>query len=103
MRAFLRNMWALQPEPLDAHTLERLDGLVGRLADAVVRRGLATPAVLVLDSAQPLAFAGSQALVFLEPLVRAFLEAPDYDLLIRLLEDRDRVEALIEAIEAREP
>ncbi len=95
----LQNMWSLAPEPLDPTQGERVEALIQRVATEVVRRRLTAPAVLVLESARPLCFLGSQALVFLDPLVRAFLNAPDYDLLVRILEDRSRVERLIEVIE----
>jgi len=95
----LPNMWSLAPEPLDPRLAERTEALIQKVAGEVVRRRLAAPAVLVLETGRPLSFLGSQALVFLEPLVRAFLRAPDYDLLVRALEDRSRVERLIEVIE----
>lgn len=95
-------MWSLEPEPLDPETEARMGALVERLAGEAVRRRLALPALLVLETGKPLAFAGSQALVFLEPLVRAFLNPSDYDLFVKLLEDRRQVERLIQALEARE-
>lgn len=100
--SFFRNMWSLETEGLDPETSARMDALVDRLATEIVRRRLAVPAIVVLESARPLTFVGNQALVFMEPLVRAFLAAPDYDLFVKLLEDRDRVEALIAAIEAKD-
>lgn len=100
--SFLSNMWSLEAEPLDPDTASRMADLVERLAAEVVRRRMVTPALVVLESARPLAYAGSQALVFLEPLVRTLLSAPDYDLFVKLLEDRDRVEGLIAAIEAKD-
>lgn len=100
--SFFRNMWSLETERLDPDTATRMDALVDRLATEVVRRRLAVPAIVVLESARPLTFVGNQALVFLEPLVRTFLSAPDYDLFVKLLEDRDRVEGLIAAIEAKD-
>lgn len=98
----LSHMWSLAPEPLDPELAERVNALIQRVAGEVVRRRLATPALLVLETAKPLSFLGNQALVFMEPLVRAFLPAPDYDLFVKLLEDRSRVERLIEVIEERE-
>jgi len=95
----LQDMWSLAPEPLDPLLAERTEALIQKVASQVVRRRLAAPAVLVLETGRPLSFLGSQALVFLEPLVRAFLQAPDYGLLVRVLEDRSRVERLIEVIE----
>ena len=63
-----------------------------RLARGIVARGLATPAIFALESCKPLSFLGSQLLVFVQP----FYSAPDW---IDVLEDRERVERLICAIE----
>lgn len=94
------NMWAVAPrEDLSPEEEARMAGLIERLAREVVRRELTPAAILALETARPLTFAGSQALVFLEPLVRLFLEVRDYDLFVRLCEDRDRVEELLLAIE----
>ena len=98
----LSHMWSLAPEPMDPELSERVNALIQRVAAEVVRRRMATPALLVLETAKPLSFLGNQALVFLEPMVRAFLPAPDYELFVKLLEDRSRVERLILAIEEGE-
>lgn len=97
----LANMWAMEPERLDPEDAARMSDLIGRVADQVVRRRLAPVALVVLETGRPLSFVGSQALVFLDPLVKLFLNVKDYDLFVKLLEDRDRVEQLIAAIEER--
>jgi hypothetical protein len=76
--------------------------LVGRVAAAVVRRQMAVPAVLLLESTKPLAFLGGQALHFLAPMVTAFVDLRELRALAGLLEDRDKVEALLRRIEALE-
>jgi hypothetical protein len=48
------------------------EALITAIASRVVRMGLAVPAVFFLESSKPLSFIGSQALVFLEPFVKAF-------------------------------
>ncbi len=63
---------------------------------------MAAPAILFLESGKPLAFLGSQALIFAEPMVRAFFSAARYGDVQRLLEDRTNIERLIQKIEARE-
>ena len=98
-RLDLGNMWSLEPEPLDPGLAERMEALIQRIAAEAVRRRLATVAVLALESGKPLSFLGSQALVFLEPLVRTFLDPPDDELFVKLLEDRSRVERLVEVLE----
>jgi hypothetical protein len=76
--------------------------LLERIAERVVRMGLAVPAVFFLESVKPLSFVGSQALVFFEPFVRAFLVMPDYERFARLMEDRAAIERLLIAIEGRD-
>ena len=74
--------------------------LVERLATAVVDRRLETPTILLLESTKPLAFLGSQTLHFFEPMVSTFVDRPEYSVATRLLEDRDKVEVLLNRIEA---
>lgn len=105
MRRWLRNAFALE-------TAERGVGgavdqeLLAHLADTIVRYGLATPALLLLQSSLPLNFVISQWLVFQAPVVRvlcvrsAGLRA-QYEALIRVLEERGGMERLCAAIEAR--
>jgi len=75
---------------------------IERLADEIAARNLAVPAIVALESAKPLTFVASQALVFFDPIVRLFLDIKDYRRYIELLEDRENVEELILAVEARE-
>ncbi|MGI5843996.1 MAG: hypothetical protein ACOX9B_07470 [Candidatus Xenobium sp.] len=98
----LSRMWSLAPEPLAPEQEERLEALIQRVAGEVVRRHLASPALVLLETGKPLSLLGNQTLVFLEPMVRAFLSVPDYDLLLKLLENRSRVERLMEVIEEQE-
>lgn len=72
--------------------------LVQRLAGEIVRRGLATPALLALESSRPLSFLGSQLLTFAAPLGELVVAPSDYQALTRLLERRDGVDWLARAI-----
>ena len=85
-------------EPLEPEDRALLD----KVADQIVRRGLTVPAVFFLESSKPLSYVGSQALLFLEPFIRAFLDMESYGRFVRLLEDRDNYERLIETIEERD-
>jgi hypothetical protein len=78
------------------------EALLGSIADRVVRMSLAVPAIFFLESVKPLSFIGSQALVFFEPFVKAFLDLKSYDRFARLMEDRENLERLITMIEERE-
>ncbi|MFB3909149.1 MAG: hypothetical protein ACE15D_12180 [Candidatus Eisenbacteria bacterium] len=76
--------------------------LLTAVATKIVRMGLAVPAVFFLESSKPLSFVGSQALVFFEPFVKAFLNVASYDRFTALMEDRKNVERLIRRVEELE-
>lgn len=73
--------------------------LLRRLALAVVLRRMSTPALLFLQSVRPLNYVGSQAMVFLRPFLTPLFNQVDYDRLAAVLERREGIGALIEAIE----
>ncbi|MBD3334977.1 MAG: hypothetical protein GF355_05630 [Candidatus Eisenbacteria bacterium] len=76
--------------------------LLEKVAERVVRMRMGVPAVFFLESAKPLSFIGSQALVFMEPFVKAFLTLPQYDQFARMMEDRANVERLIQLVEQKD-
>jgi hypothetical protein len=71
------------------------------LAEEVVRRGLASPVLLSLESLGPMNFLGSQALHALQPFLEMVLPAADIERVARLLERRDVPARLADRIEAR--
>jgi len=75
--------------------------LLERIADAVVKRGMATPATLFLESMGPMNFLGSQALHFFTPIIECAFNAKEVDQVARLLERRDTIPKLIVLIEAK--
>src|SRR5688500_329737 len=84
LRAGLRHAFAVRPEQ-ERFTAEDL-ALLERIADAIVTRGMATPATLFLESMGPLNFLGSQALHVLTPIVESVLSATELTQIARLLE-----------------
>lgn len=76
--------------------------LIERVATAVVAKGMATPAIFLLESSKPLSFLGSQALHFLEPFVRSLFDTVTYTRFAKMLEDRQNVERMLVRIEALE-
>jgi len=52
--------------------------LLTDLAEKIVRRRLAVPAIFFLESAKPLNYVGAQAMVFFGPFVRVLFESPNY-------------------------
>lgn len=99
VRAELRHAFAVEPEnqPL---TIEDIQ-LMERIAEVIVKRGMATPATLFLESMGPMNFLGSQALHFLTPILDCAVNAKEVEQVARLLERRDTVTRLITIIEAK--
>ena len=96
--AALKHAFALGEQPLTPQEREWLD----RLAARTVERGLAAPALFLLQSAKPVGFLGSQLLVFFRPLITLVAPADQCDRVASLLARRGAVEALMEMIEQRD-
>lgn len=71
-----------------------------RLAGWIAERRMATPAVLFLESVKPMSFVGSQAMVFFEPVVKAFVTGHGYTRFATLMERRENMEIFLQRIEA---
>jgi len=75
--------------------------LLERIADAVVKREMAAPATVFLESLGPMNFLGSQALHFFMPIVELAFNAQEVAQVAHLLERRDTISSLIALIESR--
>jgi hypothetical protein len=84
----------------EVFTIEDL-ALLERIADAVVKREMAAPATVFLESLGPMNFLGSQALHFFTPIIELAFNAQEVSQVARLLERRDTIARLIDLIEAR--
>jgi hypothetical protein len=80
---------------LSAEDVEFLE----RVAVALVKRGMAAPATMFLESMGPMNFLGSQALHVLSPMIECAFDGKDIERLARLLERRDTLSRLIGLIE----
>ena len=98
LRSGLRHAFALESPhgPLKAEDHE----LMARLAQKIVSRELSTPAVMFLQSVRPLSCISSQAMVFLRPFLTPLFNRADYDRVVAILDRRDGIAVLIDAIEA---
>ncbi|MEQ1654058.1 MAG: hypothetical protein ABL960_00020, partial [Nitrospira sp.] len=74
--------------------------LLQRIADAVVQRRMAAPAIVFLESLGPMSFLGSQALHFFAPIIELAFSAHEVSQVAALLERRDTTVRLITLIEA---
>ena len=73
--------------------------LISGLAEKVVSRGMAVPAIFFLDMMKYLSFFGGQIMVFFGPIITAFISSQSYYKFAELLEDRNNVEFLLVEIE----
>lgn len=76
--------------------------LLEKLATVVVQRGMATPAVLLLETLGPMNFLGSQVLHGITPLVSLACSTQELERAAWLLERRDALPTFITRIEAKE-
>ena len=85
----------VETTPLTPKQEEILD----KIAHKVVTWRMTVPAILFLESVKPLNFVGSQMLVFFEPFVQAVFTVRDYNEFVRMMEERENVERLLQRIE----
>ena len=97
LRAWWSHAFAVEP-PADRLIDESEQELIDRVADFLVRRGLAAPAVMLLEVGRPLNFVGSQLLVFLGPFISLIFNPGELKRFTRLLAKRGAIDALVEAI-----
>jgi hypothetical protein len=98
LREGVRHAFAIPPDrPLSNEDVALLE----RVADAVVRRGMAAPAVMFLESMAPMNFLGSQAVHFFTPLLDVVFPQRDVERVALLLERRDTLVRLAALIESR--
>ena len=71
------------------------------MAEMIVRRGMAAPATVFLESMGPMSFLGSQALHFFTPIIECAFNAKEVEQVARMLERRDTLSRLIALIEAK--
>jgi len=98
VRAELSHAFSTRAEA-ETFTLEDL-ALLQRIADAVVQRRMAAPAIVFLESLGPMSFLGSQALHFFAPIIELAFSAHEVSQVAALLERRDTTVRLIALIEA---
>ena len=73
--------------------------LLEKIARLIVRRGMAVPALLFLESVGPLNFLGSQVLHGLRPFLELVCDATEMERLASMLERRDSIPRLITLIQ----
>ncbi len=98
---WLKHAFAIEPEgPAQPNEAERQ--LAEHLCQAVVRRGLTTPALLLLETFRPLNYLAAQSMHFLGPIAQAVFDAEGYRRLAGFLERRGAVDYLCRRLEELE-
>ncbi|MFN3476969.1 MAG: hypothetical protein ACK4Z6_05385, partial [Candidatus Methylomirabilales bacterium] len=75
--------------------------LMEKITHQLVRRGMAQPAVLFLESLAPLNFLGSQALHALRPLLSVVCDPLELERMAAILEKRESIAFFINLIEQK--
>jgi len=100
-RKWIQNAFAVDAEG-SLEVTPRQAEIVDKLAKAVVRRRLTTPALMALEMGRPLNYIGSQAMAFFQPIVAVLFDTEGYREFTRLMEHRESISYLCERIEAIE-
>lgn len=95
------NMWSLEDDapPEEARQME---GAIEEIAQGLAARQLGTPALWLVESCQPLALLGSQAMIFFQPVAQILGLGLPWQRWSRLLAQRSQVEALARRLEILE-
>jgi hypothetical protein len=71
------------------------EALAEKMARFVVRRRMAVPALMALETGRPFNFIGSQFLTFLSPFLTLIFAPREYERFVRFLEKRRSIEVII--------
>lgn len=101
LKAVLASAFIIEEES-EWHPTDRQQEIVEKLVRWVVRRRLTLPAIMSLESITPMNFLSSQALVFFQPFISAFLDTAAYQEFQEMLEHRPSIQYMIQVLESRE-
>jgi len=85
-------------EPVSKHDHTEL---INKIADTIVRRRMAMPVVLLIESCKPINRIASQFILVVSPLLALFVSYDQIDALSDMLQDKKCVEKLLSEIEIR--
>lgn len=102
MKKFLKSLKHAFAVPADEDFNEEELKLLDKIAEAVIKRKMAMPAIMFLESVRPLNFLGSQALVFLQPIVGLVISTAEMERAGQILERRKSIGVLIDKIEEKD-
>jgi len=90
------------PNPNSLSLAEQDRQFLERIAKKIHNSGLVTPAVFFLEMTKPLSLLGSHALVFIGPIINAFIQSENYYRSVQVFEESANVELLLNMIESLE-
>lgn len=98
---FFQNMFAMS-RPLSKEDNEKCEAFLRSLAKEIVLRRMSGVAIMFLEMYKPVTLIGHQAFLVLEPTLQVFIPKEKYSTLMKILEDRGRIEQFIQIIENTE-
>jgi len=87
------------PNNLSANLSAEDRDFIKRIALKIYRSGFVTLAVFLLEMGKPLALLGSHAILFMGPILTAFIQADGYYRAAEIFEEPDHIELLIRELE----
>jgi hypothetical protein len=94
----LKKAFAVTTPADNAFSAEEL-GLMEKLAAQTMKRGVATPVILFLETFKPMQFIGSQALFFFKPILGLLADTAVYEKYAEILSRRGSVETFLTILE----
>ena len=98
-RRAVAHAFALGPTSSELSTHDR--HLLEKIAGAIVTRRLDTPAVLLLESSEPLHFLSSQVIQGLRPFLDLVCAPQEIEHFVHILERRDGIQQLVRLIQEK--
>jgi hypothetical protein len=86
-------------QPADGGDVDEDQELINKVAGKIVRMRMTVPAIFFLESSKPLAFLGSQLLIFFEPFIQTLFNIRQYQRFALLMEHHENWERLIRRME----
>ena len=97
-KAWFAHAFAVEkPEDIDPSPPQQ--EIVDRLCREIVRRGLATPALMALEMSRPLNMLSASAMHLLQPIIAVVTDTRSYEQFALFLEHRGSIEYLCKRIE----
>lgn len=98
---FFQNMFAAS-SPLSKEDEDKCEIFLRSIAVTIVERRMTTAAMFFLEIYKPVNLFGQQAFLVLEPTLQVLVPKEKYETLMKILEDRGRIEKFIQIIEETE-